>query len=87
MIELPNAYCVIRNNRQPFSPARFAFHRDPRRRVETGLLTAIAIRGRPVKGLSLADPIARSRVSAGLTPAAHVVPCDHRVAAATFSST
>ena len=29
--------------------------RGLRRRVEIGLLTAIAIRGRPVKGLSLAD--------------------------------
>ena len=49
-------YCVFRNNRRP------SLKRDERviivksrRRVETGLLTAIAIRGRPVKGLSLAD--------------------------------
>jgi hypothetical protein len=48
-------YCVIHNNRQ-LSPGRARNARDPRifRRVEIGLLTVIAIRGRPVKGHSLA---------------------------------
>lgn len=49
------AYCMIANNRQLSPWLGQRERRRVSRRVENGLLTANAIRGRPVKGLSLAD--------------------------------